>query len=94
MNFLKCENVLYNVQFLLCSHQLTNSERQKIVRKHKSSGHKRRILEKCRHSHANLEPVEQKQYLEKRRKNYKFMDPKKRKFISIPKLKATNLWMI
>ena len=41
MKQLKCQNVLYNVQFLSCSHKFSNSERQKIVRKHKSSGHKK-----------------------------------------------------
>ena len=38
----------------------TNSERQKILRKHKYSEPRRTILEKFRSSHANLEPTEKK----------------------------------
>ena len=55
-----CENVSYDVQFLSCSHKLSNSERQRIVRKHKSSGEKRTISEKYRSYYRNMGPAEKK----------------------------------
>ena len=79
----KCEDVLYNVLFLSCSHKLSKTERQKIVRKHKCSRHKRTILEKKRTDYANLQPVQKKQHLEKCRRItksiYKSMDPLNKK---------------
>ena len=54
---LKREEVGYTVEFLSCLHQLSKSERQRIVRKHKSSEHKRAISEKRKIDYANLEPA-------------------------------------
>ena len=56
----KCDNILYNVQFLLCSHNLSKVEKQKILRKHKSSAHKETILRKRRADYADMGPAEKK----------------------------------
>ena len=74
MKQVKCENVSYDLQFLSCSHNLSNSERQKVIRKHKSSGQKRAILEKRRGDYRNLEPAEKKICVDRRKDNYKSMD--------------------
>ena len=74
IKYVKCENVLYTVQFLLCSHKLSNLERQKIVRKHKSSEHKSTMLGKRGSNHANLERKRSKE-------NYKLMDFSKKKLL-------------
>ena len=80
---LKREEVGYTVEFLSCLHQLSKSEKQRIVRKHKSSEHKRAISEKRKSDYANLQAARKKQCLEKFRKEqtekYKLMDPLKKK---------------
>ena len=78
MKQVKCDNVLYNAQFLLCSHKLSKSERQKILRKRKSCEHKRTILQKRRSDYAKLEPVKKTKILEQYQKTatewYRSMD--------------------
>ena len=44
----KCEEIEYDIQFFSCSCLLTKSERQKIIRKHKSTTQKRLLADKSR----------------------------------------------
>ena len=68
------DEVHYLIQFLLCSCQLTRSERQKIM-KHKSSVKKQEIAKRKRENYTAMEPA--KKSLCKAEK-YRAMDPKKR----------------
>ena len=80
---LKCDGIEYDIQFFSCSHELTKSERQKIVRNHKSSAHKRGVLQKCKDKYASLEPAKKKEKLDK----YKSMDPIKKKVLNETRVK-------
>ena len=66
---LKSDEIQYNIQFLLCSCQLTKPERQKITKKYKSSIQKMLIANRkklCKfENYANLEPAKEKIGLEK-----------------------------
>jgi predicted HD phosphohydrolase len=54
------------LQFLSCSSEkLTKTERQKIVRKHKSSSYKRTKCDKDKQYYANLEPARKRKRIEK-----------------------------
>ncbi len=80
---LKCNEVQYIIKFLSCVLcELTNSDRKKIVRKHKSSAQKKLLADKRKKSYANLEPVKKKRLLEKCASNYGHMDIKKKQSLS------------
>ena len=82
---LKCEEIEYDIQFLSCSCHLTKSERQKVLRKHKSTTQKRSLSDKRKQSlhictwYAKLESSKKKIRSEKATLNYKSMDPIKKK---------------
>ena len=84
---LKCEEIQYNIQFLSCSSQLTQSEKQKIIRKHKSTMEKRSIADMRKDKYANLEPAMKKIKTEKADLNYKSMGHFKKKAILETKAK-------
>ena len=84
---LKCEEIQYNIQFLSCSSQLTQSEKQKIIRKHKSTMEKRSIADMRKDKYANLEPAKKKIKTEKADLNYKSMGHFKKKAILETKAK-------
>ena len=71
---LKCEEIEYNIQFISCSCQLTKSERQKIIRKHKSTIQKSLLADKSKENYhkwyANLEPAKKKRRSEESALNY------------------------
>ena len=56
----KCEEIQFIIQFISRSCQLLKSERQKIVRKHKSSAHKRTLSETYKCIYANWKPAKKK----------------------------------
>ena len=81
---LECDEIEYDIQFLSCSCQLTKLERQKMVRKYKSSAQKRLIANKSKENnliwYSNLEPAKKKKKSEKAVSNYKkIMDPIRKK---------------
>ena len=75
---LKCDEIEYDIQFFSCLYQLTK-ERQKIVRKHKSTctTQKRSLADKSKENYANLEPAKKTIRSEKTALNFKNMDPEK-----------------
>ena len=50
----KCEEIEYDIQFFSCSCLLTKSERQKIIRKHKSTTQKRLLADKSKEENAKM----------------------------------------
>ena len=75
---IECNEMEYDILFLLCSCQLTKSETKKVQRKHKSTTQKRLLDDKRKDEYANLEPVQKKIMLEKATLDYNKMDPMKR----------------
>ena len=73
-----CEQVQYKINFLSCVCDLTKSERQRIMRKHRSGVQKRLRGDKRKECHKNLEPEAKKRFLEKCASNYANMDAKKK----------------
>jgi hypothetical protein len=73
-----CEQVQYKLNFLSCVCDLTKSERQRIMRKHRSGVQKRLRGDKRKECHKNLEPEAKKRFLEKCASNYANMDAKKK----------------
>ena len=75
---LKSDEIQYNIKFLSCSCQLTKPERQKIIKKHKSTTEKKSIADRkkqCKfENYANLEPARKKIRLEKATSKYKSID--------------------
>ena len=81
---LEGDEIEYDIQFFSCSCQLTKLERQKMVRKYKSSAQKRLIANKSKENnliwYSNLEPAKKKKKSEKAVSNYKkIMDPIRKK---------------
>ena len=79
---LECDEIEYDIQFLSCSCQITKSEREKVVRKHKSTTQKRSLDDKRKDEYTNLEPVQKKIMLEKAALNHNKMDPMKKKLLN------------
>ena len=75
----ECEEIEYDILFLLCYCQLTKSERQKVQRKHKSTMQKRSLNDKRKENYSNLEPVKKKCMLEKAALDYYIMDPMRKR---------------
>ena len=80
---LKSDEIQYNIKFLSCSCQLTKPERQKIIKKHKSTTEKKSIADRkkqCKfENYANLELAKKKIRLEKAASKYKSMHVVKNK---------------
>ena len=79
---LECDEIEYDIQFLSCSCQITKSEREKVVRKHKSTTQKRLLDDKRKNEYTNLESVQKKIMLEKAALNHNKMDPMKKKLLN------------
>ena len=75
---LKCEEIQYSIRFLSCSSQLTQSDKLKIIRKHKSTMQKRLLSDKDK-EYRNLDPAKKNIKTEKVALNYKSMDHLKKK---------------
>jgi hypothetical protein len=58
----KCDEIEYCIKFLSCSSQLSNTVRQKVMRKHKSTAHKKLIANREKHNYSEM-PIT-KRYLE------------------------------
>ena len=84
---LKCDEIEYDIQFFSCSCQLTKSEKQKILRKHKSTAHKILLANISKENYANLEHAKKKIRSEKNILNYKSIDPTKKKEFNETKAK-------
>ena len=97
---LKCEEIEYDIQFLSCSCHLTKSERQKVLRKHKSTTQKRSLSDKRKQSlhictwYAKLESSKKKIRSEKATLNYKSMDPIKKKGLGEKNTKNIYQWIL
>lgn len=80
-----CQEIEYCIQFLLCTSQITNTERQRIMKKHKTTSQKKFTANKCEKNYGQMEPPKKKAHLEQKAAYYKNVFCKKRKGTKINK---------
>ena len=60
-----CHELEYCIQFLLCTSHLTNTQRQRIMKKHKSTSQKKLSANKRKNNYIQMEPAKKKVLLER-----------------------------
>ena len=67
----QCQTVEYDIQFICCSCDISENERENMTRKQKK-----------KHVYDSMEPVAKKRFVEEIQKRYSTMDPTKKKELS------------
>ena len=83
------------VQFLSCSTEATKSEKQKALKKHKTTTQKKVHCDKIKENYQNMEPAKKKLLLETSAQKYKSMgDSKKAQYIEINNQRVTEKYKL
>ena len=90
-----CGVIECKLQFLSCLTQATKSEKQKALKKHKTTTQKKVHCNKIKENYLNMEPAKKKLLLETNAQKYKSLDDsKKAKYIEVNNQRVTEKYAL